>query len=77
MVEFTEWYEGIILILIFAFAINVPCYFAGVIGKRLIEELGNNPSEAPVIQLRVFWKLIVLESLGFGALFIIYHVFSS
>jgi len=76
MVVFNFWTESIIFLLVFTVIIVVPCVFVALLGKKMIDRLGQFPSQAPVIQMGVLLKLAVIEMVTFIALIIFYHIFS-
>lgn len=76
MVEFNLWREAFILAIVFGIIITISCVLLGIIGTKMIDQMGRYPSKAPVIQLSIVGKLILIEIFAFGSLMIFYNVFS-
>ncbi len=74
--QFQFWTEGIIFIGIFLIIILIPCLGVSIMGYRMIQKLGYQPSQTPVIQMSIFLKLIVLEIISFILLIGFYRIFS-
>jgi len=77
MVIFDLWTESLIFTVIYAALVFVPCFLITLIGKRMIDRLGQFPSQAPAIQLSIFLKLVVIEIISFTCLIGFYHIFVS
>ena len=76
MTGFTDWFQGIIFVFVFAVLIGVPCFLAAVIGSKMINDLGNFPTKAARIQMGVCWKLMAIMVATFGALALFSHIFA-
>ena len=76
MVIFNLWTEAFIFSLIYSTVIIVPCILIAMMGKKLIDDLGRFPSNAPFIQMGVVYKLIFVELITFSLLIGFYFVFS-
>lgn len=76
MVIFNLWTEAFIFSLVYSIIIIIPCIIIAVIGKKLIDQLGQNPSNAPLIQMGIVAKLIAVEVVTFFFLISFYFVFS-
>lgn len=77
MVKFDLWSESFVFASIYAVIIIVPCVLVALIGRRLIDQLGTYPSRTPVIQLGVFWQLILIEVVTFSLLIGFFQFFTS
>ena len=77
MVPFELWGVSLIFCSIYAVIIIVPCVITANIGRRMIDELGHWPSKTPAIQMKFFWKLVVLEILTFIGLVAFFNFFIS
>ena len=62
---FRHWVGALELIGLFLFAVAVPCYFTGLWGARMINEMGNHPSKSALIQAAAAWKIIAVQALSF------------
>jgi hypothetical protein len=71
-----DWGAGLKFALVYASLIIIPCCVIGVMGKRLIDNLGRHPSDAPVIQMSALWWLVLLETGTFACLLIFYRFFA-
>jgi len=65
MIKFDLWTESFIFFSIFAVLIIVPCLLVALIGRKMINRLGHYPTQSPIIQMSIFWKLIVIEIFTF------------
>ena len=77
MVEFNQWTQAIIFNVIFASIIILPCIFATIIGRNLIDQLGAYPTQTALIQMSIFWKFVVLEIITFIVFILFFNYFSS
>ena len=73
---FEYWTESIVLILLFFVIILIPCVGVSIMGSKMIDQLGQFPSRAPVIHMSVLLKLSVLEIISFAMLLVFFRVFS-
>lgn len=76
MVVFNLWAESFIFCSVYAILVLVPCILVAIMGKNMINKLGQYPSRTPAIQMGVFLRLISLEVVTFGLLIGFYHIFS-
>lgn len=76
MIAFDLWTESFIFALIYSVLVIVPCILVTLLGRKMIDELGRFPSKTPVIQVNVFYKLVVVESMTFIFLIGFYHILS-
>lgn len=74
--HFEYWSEGILFIFIFLALISIPCIGVALIGYRMINKLGRFPSRTPEIQMSIFLKLILIEAVSFGMIYLFYRFFS-
>ncbi len=77
MVEFNLWFESFVFCAIYSFIIITSCIFAGILGCKMFDRLGQYPTKTPIIQMELFLPFIILEILTFGALLGFYNAFSS
>lgn len=64
-----------LFLIIFFVLIAIPCAAVGILGCRMMETLGRYPSKMPVIQRRIFLKLLGIEAGSLGLLVAIYWFF--
>jgi F0F1-type ATP synthase membrane subunit c/vacuolar-type H+-ATPase subunit K len=62
-------------LIVFFVLIAIPCIGVGILGSRMINELGRYPSKMPAIQKRIFLKLLGIEVLSLGLLAAAYWTF--
>lgn len=62
---FKHWLQGLEIIGMFLVAVAVPCFFIGLWGSKMINELGNNPSKSIQIQGEASWKIFAVEIISF------------
>ena len=77
MVEFNLWKEAFMFAAIFAPLIIVPCVLVLIIGRKMINQLGTFPTQTPIIQMSIFWKLVVIEVVTFICLIGFLQFFTS
>ena len=77
MVDFDLWIESAIFGSIYSVIIIIPCVLVALFGRKMIEKLGQFPTKTPVIQMSIFWKLLLIETFTFAALISFYFVFSN
>lgn len=63
--SFKHWFEGLEFIGMFLVAVGLPCFFIALWGTKMINELGNHPSQNVQIQLRSGWKIFLVEIFSF------------
>ena len=68
MVEFNLWRESFIFASVYSFIIIVPCILVAILGKKMINQLGNYPTQTPYIQLDIVLQLIIIEIVTFTLL---------
>lgn len=76
MIEFSQWGESLIFIGIFSLIIIIPCVVVALLGRKMIDKLGQFPSNTPAIQMGVLMWLLLTEALTFVALIAFYKFFS-
>ena len=69
---FKHWFQGLEMIMMFVVAVAVPCFFVGLWGSKMINELGNHPSQSAKIQTSAGWKIIFVEVISFVLLTSVY-----
>ncbi len=47
---FKHWFQGLEMIGMFLVVVALPCFFIGLWGSRMINDLGNFPSKSAQIQ---------------------------
>ncbi len=47
---FKHWFQGFEMIGMFLVAVALPCFFIGLWGSKMINDLGNHPSKSAQIQ---------------------------
>ena len=62
---FKHWFQGLEMIGMFFVAIGVPCFFTGLWGSKMINDLGNHPSKSAKIQASAGWKIFLVEIVSF------------
>ncbi len=77
MVLFDLWGQAVAFFAIYSVIIIVPCILVGIIGYRVITDLGKNPTQAPAIQMSIVYKLIIIEVVTFYMLISVYFYFSN
>ena len=77
MVAFDLWREAFIFAAVFAPLIIVPCILVMIMGRKMINQLGTYPTKTPIIQMGIFWKLVVTEALTFTCLIAFFQFFTS
>jgi hypothetical protein len=77
MVVFDYWWEALIFGSVFAFIVIIPCLLVVLIGRKMIEQLGQYPTKTPFIQMSIFVKLVLVEIFAFSLLLVFYHFFSA
>lgn len=77
MVAFDLWSESFIFIGFFAVIVIIPCVIVTLIGRGLINRLGQYPSKTPVIQLSIIIPLILTELFTFVLFIGFYQFFTS
>ncbi|MCK5215611.1 MAG: hypothetical protein KAR05_09690 [Candidatus Omnitrophica bacterium] len=63
---------ALIFILIFYAIMLIPCIGVTIIGKNLINKIGQYPSRTPALQLGVLLKLVILEVVSFTMLMVFF-----
>jgi hypothetical protein len=62
---FRHWLQGFELICMFLVAVALPCFFTGLWGTRMINELGNHPSMSARIQAAAGGKIMAVQVVSF------------
>jgi len=65
---FKHWFQGLEMIGMFFVAVAVPCFFVGLWGSKMINALGNHPSQSASIQASAGWKIFLVEIVSFTLL---------
>lgn len=73
---FGYWREGLTFIALFLFVVGFACFWVALIGSRMINEIGNFPTQSSRIQFAAAWKLILVEILAFSLLLMFYIFFN-
>ena len=77
MVEFNLWKEAFIFMATFATIIIVPCVLVTMMGRKMIDRLGTQPTHTPIIQMSIFWKFLTVEAITFVCLIAFFKFFSA
>lgn len=62
---FKHWFGGMEMIAMFLVAVALPCYFIGIWGSKIINDMGNHPSKSAQIQAASGWKIFGVEIISF------------
>lgn len=62
---FKHWFQGLEMIGMFFVAVAGPCYFIGLWGTKMLNDLGNRPSQSVQIQASAGWKILAVEIVAF------------
>ena len=62
---FRHWFQGLEVIGLFLVVVAGPCYFIGLWGTKMINDLGNRPSRSAQIQAAAGWKILMVEMVSF------------
>ena len=65
---FKHWVEGLVMILLFFVVVALPCFFIALWGSKMINDLGNHPSQSVKIQAAAGWKILLVEMFSFTLL---------
>lgn len=65
---FKHWFQGLEVVIMFLVVVALPCFFVGLWGSRMINQLGNHPSKSAQIQAAAGWKIFVVEIVSFALL---------
>jgi len=76
MIAFDLWIESFIFFSIYSVIIIVPCVLVALLGRKMIDQMGQYPTQAPVIQMGVLFKLVIIETVTFISLITFYNVFA-
>jgi hypothetical protein len=69
---FKHWFQGLEMVGLFLVVVALPCFFVGLWGSKMINELGNTPSKSAQIQASAGWKIILVEVVSFTLLIGLY-----
>jgi hypothetical protein len=69
---FKHWFQGLEMISMFLVVVALPCFFVGLWGSRMINALGNNPSQSAQIQASAGWKILLVEIISFALVIGVY-----
>ncbi len=67
--------EALIFILTFGVLIGTPCFFIATWGGKMINEIGNFPTQAEALQLRTFWKVLIVEVIALVLMAMFFHFY--
>ena len=56
---FKHWFEGLEVVGLFLIVVALPCFFIGLWGSKMINDLGNFPTKSAKIQVSVWWIYLV------------------
>ena len=76
MRRFDQWIEAFIFASVFSLLIIIPCLLIVLVGRKMINRLGQYPSKTPAIQMSVLFQLVTIEIFGFFGLIAFYNFFS-
>lgn len=76
MEPFNLFSEALIFIAVFSLVVMLPCYFVMLIGRDMIDQIGQFPTMAAKIQMKAFLKLAGVELVTFFLLIAFYRVFA-
>jgi len=62
---FKHWFQGIEMIGLFLIVVALPCFFVGLWGSRMINDMGNFPTHSTQIQISAGWKILLVETVSF------------
>jgi len=65
---FKHWFQGLEMIGLFVVAVALPCFFIGLWGSKMINDLGNHPSRSAQIQASAGWRILLIEIVSFALL---------
>jgi hypothetical protein len=69
---FKHWFQGLEMIGMFLVVVALPCFFIGLWGTKMINDMGHHPSQSPQIQASAGWKIILVEIISFSLLIGLY-----
>lgn len=75
MVEFNLWGESLIFFLVFSMIMIVPCVLVALMGRKMVDRLGQYPTKTPIIQMSIFLPFVVTVAITFVSLIGFYHIF--
>ena len=76
MIPFELWGESFIFASVYAVIILVPCVLVALIGRKMIDQLGQYPTKTPAIQMSIFFQLVTIEVITFVLLIGFFKFFS-
>ena len=74
--HFEYWHEGLVFIGCFFVMVGFPCLMVGLLGPKLIDEIGNWPTRAARAQMKMIIPLLFVEVVSFCMLALFFQVFS-
>ncbi len=77
MIRFDLWSESLIFAAVYFVIIIVPCVLVAILGRKLIHQIGLYPSRTPILQMGVFWQLVLVEIFTFALLIGFFQFFTS
>ena len=63
-----HWFQGLLMIIFFMVAVGLPCYIIGLWGSKMINDLGNKPSQSAKIQAKAGPWILLIEAFSFSLL---------
>ncbi len=73
---FDQWLEAFIIVCIMSVIIAIPCFLTVLVGRKMINRIGQYPTQAPTIQMSIWLQLVAIEAVGFLLLIMFYNFFS-
>jgi hypothetical protein len=65
---FKHWFQGIEMVFLFLVVVGVPCFFITLWGTKMVNDVGNHPSQNAQIQASAGWKILLVEVISFTLL---------
>ena len=73
---FKHWGEGMVFIGLFLVIVGGPCFLIALFGSKMVNDLGNFPSQSAKIQVSAGWKIFLVEFFAFILLAVFFHIFN-
>jgi hypothetical protein len=64
-VGFRHWFQGFEVIGGFLVVVGLPCLYVAFGGSKMINDVGNHPSQSAKIQASAGWKVLLVEVVSF------------
>ena len=65
---FKHWVQGLEIIGMFLVVVAIPCFFIAFWGCKMVNDIGNKPSQNAKIQAGAGWKIFLVEIVAFTML---------